>query len=169
VKTNVRILTSSDAQAYQALRLESLRDSPTSFGMSEDDERAFSIEQVEQRLGADPPVIPTFGAFVEGELVGMCSIQRSLRAKTRHKAMIWGMYVAPKARGRGISKALMNALLDFARTIPDLEELQLAVTVGNEAARRAYLSMGFEPYCVEPRYLKLDGVYYDIEWMRLVL
>jgi hypothetical protein len=29
--------------------------------------------------------------------------------------------------------------------------------------------MGFEPYCVEPRYLKLDGVYYDIEWMRLVL
>lgn len=167
MKTNARILTSSDVEAYQALRLEALRSAPTAFGSSAEEEATYSLEQVTQRITGSLPENPTFGAFLDGELVGVVGIHRSLRPKTRHRAMVWGMYVAPKARGHGISKMLMAELIAYAKTMPHLEELVLSVTVGNEAAKRAYLKMGFETYCVEPRYLKLDGVYYDVEWMCL--
>jgi hypothetical protein len=50
-----------------------------------------------------------------------------------------------------------------------VEEVCLCVTVGNEAARNTYLASGFVPAFVEPRYFKLEGQYYDLEWLRLPL
>ncbi len=52
---------------------------------------------------------------------------------------------------------------------PGVEEVVLAVTVGNELAHRLYVAAGFKPYCIEPRYIKLDDQYFDIEWMVLLL
>jgi RimJ/RimL family protein N-acetyltransferase len=53
--------------------------------------------------------------------------------------------------------------------LPDLEELILAVTVGNVPARRLYLAAGFELSHVERRYIKVGDQYYDIEWLTLRL
>ncbi|MEZ4833373.1 MAG: hypothetical protein R2873_15555 [Caldilineaceae bacterium] len=47
--------------------------------------------------------------------------------------------------------------------------LFVAVTVGNEAACQLYLAAGFVSTHVEEGYIKWDGRYYDIEWMRLDL
>ena len=41
--------------------------------------------------------------------------------------------------------------------------------MGNESARRLYASAGFETAYFDRRYLKIDGVYYDLEWMWLSL
>ena len=79
------------------------------------------------------------------------------------------MYVAPEARGRHVGRALLDEIVRRARTLPGLEEVVLAVTVGNEPARRLYLAAGFVPYCVEPRFLKIGEQYWDIEWMALRL
>ena len=79
------------------------------------------------------------------------------------------MYIAPAARGQGFGKALMQALLDRAPTLEHLEEILLAVTVGNEAARSIYLAAGFEPSHIEKRYIKIGERYYDIEWMTLLV
>jgi len=51
----------------------------------------------------------------------------------------------------------------------DLALLHLAVTRGNEAARRLYLGLGFQIYGVERRALRVDGVWYDEELMMLDL
>ena len=77
------------------------------------------------------------------------------------------MYVAPEMRGRGIGRALLTTAIDYARTLPDLEQVILAVTLSNQAARALYLAAGFTPTFVEKRYIKVDSVYYDIEWMTL--
>ena len=63
----------------------------------------------------------------------------------------------------------MATCIRRARSLPGVEEVCLGVTVGNEAARRCYVTCGFVPDYVEPRYFKYEGRYYDIEWMTLRL
>jgi RimJ/RimL family protein N-acetyltransferase len=63
----------------------------------------------------------------------------------------------------------MGAVLEYARAQRGLEALIIAVTVGNEPARQLYLSAGFVSTFVEEGYIKWEGRYYDIEWMRMGL
>jgi len=158
---DIRILNREDAEVYQALRLRSLREHPEAFSSSEEEENGTPLEVMADQLTHTP----TFGAFLDGRLVGIVSLFRFPRVKTKHRAIVGGMYVAPEARRQGAGKALMLALMEHAHTIEGLEEVVLAVTVGNEGARKLYLDAGFVPYSVEPRYIKVGDIRYDIEWM----
>ncbi len=166
---DVRMLTEADAHAYRDVRLRSLHEHPEAFSTAFEEEQALPIQTTAERLRAASPERFILGAFVDDQLSGILGCHRSMGAKTRHKAHMGGMYVLPEARGRGIGNALLAETVARARSLPGLEELVLAVTVGNEQARRLYIQAGFEPYCVEPRYLKIGDQYFDIEWMILRL
>ncbi len=159
----VRRLNAADAAAYQAIRLRSLREHPEAFGSSVQEEQDTPIEKIAQQI--DSQSVASFGVFVEQQLVGIAALVSNSRAKTRHRASINGMYVAPEARGRGAGQALMNAIVSYAQSLGHLEALVLAVMVHNEAARKLYVKCGFATWGIDPGYLKLDDRYYDIEWM----
>lgn len=165
---NIRVVRAEDVQAAQAIRLRSLREHPEAFGSSYEDEALLTPESLVERLRptADRRL---FGAWVDEALVGTLHFSRSTGKKIRHRAGLGAMYVAPERRGRGIGRALLTTAIAYARTLLDLEQVILAVTVGNEAARALYLTAGFTPTFVEKRYIKVDSVYYDIEWMNLHL
>lgn len=87
--------------------------------------------------------------------------------KRRHKAWIWGVFVAPAARGRGIAKCLMQAAIQRAKSIPGLEMLLLTVAVDQPAPRKLYQSLRFRSFGVEPRGLKIGNASHDEENMVL--
>jgi GNAT superfamily N-acetyltransferase len=91
-----------------------------------------------------------WGAFLQGALVGAAGLSVERREKTRHKATLFGMYVAPDARSRGMGRQLVEAVIREATALDGVEVLQLTVTDGNESARRLYASCGFEPFGAEP-------------------
>lgn len=128
-----------------------------------------TTEQVEARLVSSLPEIATFGAFWDGQMVGMASHVGSTRRKTAHRAMLAGMYVTPNARRQGAAGALLQAVIAYARAQPQVEEIYLGVTAGNVAARQMYVKAGFTLYATEMRYLKIDGRYYDMDAMVLRL
>jgi RimJ/RimL family protein N-acetyltransferase len=163
----IRVLDAEDAENLHALRIRSLTEHPEAFGMSVEEEQNTPLETIQQQLSI--PESPTFGAFADGNLVGIASLYRHPRTKTRHRAMLSGMYVVPEARGQSIGEALMNAALEFAWSSAGIEDVILAVTVGNEAARQLYIKAGFTPYSIDPRYIRVDKQYFDIEWMILRL
>ena len=45
--------------------------------------------------------------------------------------------------------------------------MSLGVTVGNDAARGLYAGMGFTTYGIDPRYINVDGRFFDVELMVL--
>jgi GNAT superfamily N-acetyltransferase len=163
----VRVLTAEDAPAYQAVRLRGLQEHPEAFASSYEEEARMSPEQFVQRL-TNPEAV-AFGAFGDESLLGVVTLLRSTRVKTRHRAAIVAMYVVPEARGRGIGKRLIQAAIEEARRHDEIIDVVLSYTVGNESARALYLSMGFQPYAVEPRFIHIDGQFYDGEWMILPL
>jgi RimJ/RimL family protein N-acetyltransferase len=121
----------------------------------------------EERLDARDNTF--WGAFVDGRLQGMVGLTREPRRKNAHKADIVAMYVAPESGRRGLGRALLQAVIDHARTVAGLEQLVLSVTRSNHAAAELYRSTGFVTFGVEPRAIKVAGEYFDKERMILFL
>ena len=102
-----------------------------------------------------------FGAFADGELVGMTGLVRDDRRKLRHRACIVAVYVRPAHRGRGVAGRMLDAAIRHARTLDGVEVLYLSTAGGNEPALRAYRSRGFVAWGTEPDALRCDGVAFD--------
>jgi RimJ/RimL family protein N-acetyltransferase/predicted enzyme related to lactoylglutathione lyase len=166
--TTIRTLAPADVEAYRALRLEGLRDSPESFSSDYDENARFPIETFAQRIAAERNRW-VLGAFDGAALVGVAGYLREQGAKVEHKAMVWGMYVTPRVRGRGIAADLLARLIAQARAAPGLAQLVLSVTVGNAAARNLYVRAGFVRCGVEPRSMRVAGRWLDEEQMVLDL
>jgi GNAT superfamily N-acetyltransferase len=112
----IRRLTSSDSTSYQALRLAALRDSPSAFGSSYEEEKDFPPSIIEGRLAVKPDG-GIFGAFEGTSLVGLVALVRDKGRKREHKALILSMYVTPTARGKGTGRALLMEALALARSV----------------------------------------------------
>jgi len=161
--TEIRLLTKDDAATYWHVRLEALEREPKSFSESVEEHRDTTVELAAERLAANPRDNFIFGAFHEGQLVGMAGFYRYTLAKARHKGRIWGVYVRSSCRGKGIGRALLQALLERIRACPGVEQVSLTVVSGQEAAKALYRSLGFEAYGVERHGLKIGDRYFDDE------
>jgi RimJ/RimL family protein N-acetyltransferase len=165
---HIRRLTPADASAFQALRLAALQEAPSAFGSSYEEERDLSASTIEERLTARPDRGP-FGAFEDDALVGLIALGRENMNKLAHKALIWGMYVTPSARGRGVGRALLLEALSFARSVPGIRQVNLCVNASNERAIRVYESVGFKSFGREPGAMLLNGELHDEVHMYLRL
>ena len=77
------------------------------------------------------------------------------------------MLVRPQARGTGIAAALVEHVIEEARS--RVEELRLTVVASNTAAVRLYTRFGFSPYGLEQRALRIGDHYHDELLMALSL
>lgn len=171
VPVRIRELQVSDASEYRALRPRALKEHPTAFSSSYEQQRDWPVETFGERLRSsfEPPDAFILGCFVDESLVGTVGLYRQNGLKRMHRAMIYGMHVAAEHQGKGYGRALLVAALDRARQIPGLELIGLSVESTNEPARSLYGSMGFQTYGVERRALLVAGVYFDEDLMALVL
>jgi ribosomal protein S18 acetylase RimI-like enzyme len=151
----VRRLAPADAEAFMALRHETLTEAGHAFGATPEDDPGHSREFVRAML-ADVNCQAVFGAFDGEDLVGQVGFRRSTKAKERHRAGVWGMYVAPRARRRGVGRALLDALVAHARA-EGVEQVALSCTDAATDAKRLYESAGFVVWGREPRALRHEG------------
>ncbi len=114
----------------------------------------------EARLSDEPDAAKfVLGAFEEDTLIGAVGLSFERREKARHKATLFGMYVRPPWRGRGIGRRLVSAALTHASERPGVTVIQLTVTEGNAHALALYESCGFVRFGVEPMALAVGSEY----------
>jgi RimJ/RimL family protein N-acetyltransferase len=158
----IRACLETDAPAFRELRLEALRQHPEAFSAdyttNEQALLSFWTERVSHP--ADDPEQTIFFAVADQMLVGMCGIRRDSSAKTRHSAMIWGVYVRPAWRGHQLAQRMVAACLGWAER-HQVRMVKLGVVTTNTAAIRCYLQSGFTVYGVEPQVICYAGRCYD--------
>lgn len=146
----------ADEPALHALRLEALAAHPEAFGSSLAEESRGLLDWLAAHLAAGR----IYGAWDGDDLAGMAGLWLEAAEKKRHRGGLWGMYVRPASRGRGVGGALVRHVLDRAAAA-GLEQVHLGVGAGNSAARALYEACGFVAYGTEPRALKIGAAYVD--------
>ena len=152
-------LPAEEWQAYKAFRLEALLDSPRAFGSSYQESTTRPDSHWQGRLEESAKGEAQWMLFArEGQrLVGMIgAFRKEDQPDTAH---IISVYVAADARGRGISKLLMNAILARLKAA-GVKKAELSVVVDQLPALALYQSSGFVIIGKESRLLG-DGEYHD--------
>jgi ribosomal protein S18 acetylase RimI-like enzyme len=164
---NIRKLRERDAEALWWLRLRALETDPVSFAESPEELKRTTVEKYASRLGSGGAESFVIGAFDGEQLVGMTGFYRDAFLKRRHIGHIWGVFVSPEARGKGVGRALLAAVVKQAKALPGLRSVRLMVAVTQEAARHLYKEAGFRVFGTEPWSLKIGEQYVDENHMTL--
>ncbi len=111
----------------------------------------------------------TLGAYIGESLAGVVSFMREGgdREKLRHKGLLFRMYVAKNARGRGVAKMLIQDVIARVKGLDDIEQINLTVIANNEHAKTLYEKIGFVSFGSEYNAIKWNGKYFTEELMVL--
>jgi ribosomal protein S18 acetylase RimI-like enzyme len=93
-------------------------------------------------IGFDPSVVTTYTALVaeeDGDVLGTAYLNNT----NEHFGFVFGVFVVPEARRRGVARRLMQEAARVARD-SGRAYVVLGVDMPNEAARALYAGLGFE-------------------------
>ena len=156
----VRRLLPADAVPYRALMLDAYALHPDAFTSSAAERAALPLSWWVAPLVPSPPAGQVvFGAFDGERLVAAAGLEFEAREKARHKAHLFGMYVAVEARQGGFGRQLVDAALEQAAARPGVRLVQLTVTEGNRAAQSLYERCGFAVFGIEPFAVSLGSTF----------
>jgi ribosomal protein S18 acetylase RimI-like enzyme len=136
-EVTVHVLGGQDWQTYQQIRLSALQDAPDAFASSYEEEKDYDEEFWRLRLGRSSRLL----ACVDDEPVGIVSVGR---AGEDDVAELFGMWVVPSQRGRGVAWQLTEAAAEHARG-QGRRAIKLWVSTDNGRAVAFFSSYGFRP------------------------
>jgi ribosomal protein S18 acetylase RimI-like enzyme len=139
----IRPVEREEWEALRALRLKALLDSPDAFSALHKDEASRPAREWQRWIsgegGRQPGKAITFVADDEGFHGMATGAVFDAEPKRGH---LFGMWIRPAARGRGLGMQLLDAVAAWARD-HGVRELELRVSEGNSPAARLYDRAGF--------------------------
>ena len=134
----IRRVRPDEWQALRELRLRGLQTDPDAFGGTLAESLTKPDSEWQARAASTETV--TFVAVTDAGFVGMGSVGPA--PERPGIAAVYGMWVAPEARGQGVGGSLMDALEGWAREA-GYGDIGLGVTMTNGPAIRLYTAKGY--------------------------
>ncbi|WP_116086881.1 GNAT family N-acetyltransferase [Tropicimonas sp. IMCC34011] len=150
---DVRIvrLGAAELPLFKAIRLESLRCSPSAFANTEADWTKLPDVEWLNRMKT-----PVYAALKGDEPVGIMGLLVQTGEKRAHRAKLVMVYLRESERGAGLADRLLSAVTDCA-VENGVRQLELHANADNVAAIRFYERHGFEQAGRVPRALIEGG------------
>lgn len=138
---SIRKLEEDDWRIFKQIRLKALATDPSVFGSN----YAVEAEQPDDvwREGLSSQNGAIFVLF-EGDVPkGMTGIGVKRDDPTRTTALLWGSWLSPDVRGKGLSKMFYEARITWARHDPTVERVIVTHRASNLASKFANQKFGF--------------------------
>jgi GNAT superfamily N-acetyltransferase len=141
---DIRQVVEIDWNAISTIYRAMLTDTPTAF--------CETIQEIERRTDSDwKSLVAEWAegshavAFIAEDAAGYCGFVRAEATDLRispASVLVRNLWTAPRQRGRGLGRALMNAVEQWARQ-HQAERVTLSVTEENHTAFDFYLAIGY--------------------------
>lgn len=136
---NVRLLDENEWSVYRDVRLRALSESPDAFAATATKEEDYSEELWRERMNRSRRLL----AERDGDVLGVTSL-KVLEIDEEPIGELFGLWVAPDARGTGVARRLLEAAAGQARQ-DSLHHLIYWVGTDNGRAVAFASSFGFRP------------------------
>jgi len=156
--------------AVRATRDAALAEAPAAFLETQEEVLADPIDAWDSRAAAgtgegDALIVL---ALDGGRPVGVAGIARDIGQRRRHRATMWGVWVNPSHRGRGVGRRIVTEALDWAGE-RDVRAVYLEVVENEDPSWSLYGRLGFVRREVDPFGAHVDGRFVALEHLVLVL
>jgi GNAT superfamily N-acetyltransferase len=138
----IRPLGPKEWAAFKNFRLLALKAEPGVFHSCYEEELAYAPEKWQGTL--TNPSDRIFGLFDSDRLIGITGVFTWREDPSRETALFGMSFIAPGYRGRGLSRLLYKARLEWIRT-KGFKRLLVSHRASNGASRRAIERHGFLP------------------------
>ena len=139
----VRRVRPEEWEAYRTLRLKALASDRVAFGSSLEEESRRS--DAEWKETTDHGANSTRSYLSVAEVPGLELVGMTVGALVEETPWIFGMWVEPTWRGRGIGGALLDSAIAWLQQLRPSQPIFLDVNPRQAAALRLYGSRGFRP------------------------
>lgn len=152
-----------ETAAYRELRLEALKEFPTAFSSSFEDQvdKDLAYWQKYIELAENKNTEIMIMAYDGNKMVGMGVIFWDDKIKVRHIAHMAAIYVSKNYQGKGLGYKLTKLLIDEAKEVKQLKKLKLEVESTNKPAYELYKKLGFKEIGIAKNEIFHNGKYYD--------
>lgn len=163
---NVTVKTPEVEDAEQLLNFIKVMTGETDFLLSSPEDFKSDVEKEKMFIsGIRESSDYLLCAYVDGKVVGDCSISFDSHLKSKHRANL-GIGILKDYWNIGIGSLFFSEMIRLAKEKGEVEQLELSYVQGNERAKALYTKFGFKEVGTKPRAIKLkDGTYRDIVLM----
>lgn len=106
--------------------------------------------------------------IIDNKIISVSQVSASNRKRIAHNSEL-AISVKKEYWGMGIGTAVMEELIDFARSSNTIKNISLGVKASNKKAQHLYEKLGFEKVGVHRNFFNIDGNYDDEILMDLYL
>jgi RimJ/RimL family protein N-acetyltransferase len=149
MSVSIRQLTESDWHTLSTIRLRALQTDPSVFGSSYEVES--KLTEADWRKCFDPANTAIFMIFDDQTPVGMTSISVHRDDITNGTAIMWGSWLEPHMRNKGLSGMMYASRINWAKAHPTIEKIIVSHRASNLWSKYANQKHGFSPTGVTER------------------
>ena len=140
----MRALDRSEWRIFKSLRLHALQTEPGVFAASYGAEAAYGEHRWRETVQG--PGHQVFGLFDDQKLIGITAAFTWREDPCGETAILAMSFLLPEYRGRGLSRLLYDARLDWIRAQPQFKRVVVSHRDSNEISRRANQKYGFSVF-----------------------
>jgi RimJ/RimL family protein N-acetyltransferase len=137
----IKQLAEADWLAFSQIRLKALLTDPKVFGSNYELESKSTEAEWRERLQATRNAI--FMVYENDDPIGVTAVGIDREDPTGKTALLWGTWLAPAARRKGLSELLYKTRIDWARQQPAVEKIVVSHRESNLASKKANQKHGF--------------------------
>ncbi|HEX8289454.1 MAG TPA: GNAT family protein [Pyrinomonadaceae bacterium] len=138
---SIRQINVDDWLIFSEIRLKALQTDPLVFGSSYEKESQFIEADWRERLEARDSAV--FMLFADETPFGITGVSVFRDDPTKRTAILWGSWLAPEFRGKGLSDLMYKARIDWAKAHPGIERIIVSHRASNLASKYANQKQGF--------------------------
>jgi RimJ/RimL family protein N-acetyltransferase len=132
---SIRQLTENDWHEYSQVRLTALQTDPNVFGSNYEKESQMTEAEWRSRLETKDNAI--FLLYENETAIGMTGASINWNDPTRKTALLWGSWLAPQVRGKGLSQLMYQTRINWAKQQPTVEKIIVSHRESNVSSKYA--------------------------------